>query len=124
MGKSVHDDVLDAAHNKSATCITITVCSAEPANYAAISGLVLASGTLVAGVGNGDYVIANGDVSGRKLTIAQQANLSITANGDATHIARDDGTTLLRVTTCATQTLTSGGTVTISAHDEEIEDPA
>jgi len=36
----------------------------------------------------------------------------------------DDGTTLQYVTTAPTQTLTSGGTVTVAAFEIEIADPA
>jgi len=123
MAKFSDDSVLDALLDKIATSVTLTVTSAQPANFAAISGVALASVALTAGDGNGDYTIANGDSSGRKLTIVQQSSVSITANGDATHICLDDGATLLHVTTCTTQTLTSGGTVTIPAWDSEIADP-
>lgn len=123
MGKSVHDDVLDASHAKTATGTRATVCSAEPANFAGIAAVKLADVTLTAGAGNGDWAISNGDVSGRKVTLLQQANVPITASGTATHIAIDDGSILLRVTTCTSQVLTSGGTVTIPATDFEIADP-
>jgi hypothetical protein len=36
------------------------------------------------------------------------ADVAYDASGDADHIAWDDGTTLLMVTTCDPQTLTSG----------------
>lgn len=124
MGKAVHNDVLDAALDKIATCITQSVCSAEPANFAGIAAVKLADATLTAGDGNGDYTIGDGDTSGRKITIAQQADVPIDVSGDATHIAYDDGATLLYVTTCTTQSLTSGGTVTVPAHDIEIADPS
>jgi len=124
MGKKVNDAVMDAACAKIATGVTLTVCSAEPADFAGIAAVALASSALIAGDGNGDYTIANGDTSGRKVTIAQQSNLSIDTSGDATHIAIDDGATLLLVTTCTTQTLTAGGTVTVPAFKDEIADAA
>lgn len=123
MGKKTADEVFDAACDKIATCVNLTVCSAEPANYAAISGVALAAAVLTAGDGNGDYVVADGDASGRKVTIGAQSAMSITASGDANHIALDDGSTLLEVTTCPTQTLTSGGTVSTAAFDSEFADP-
>ena len=123
MAKKVHDDVLDAAWDKVATCTRQTITSAEPANFAGIAAVLLADNTLTAGDGNGDYTIANGDTSGRKITVAQQAAVPIDASGTATHINYDDGTTLLYTTTCTSQALTSGGTVTIPAHDFEIADP-
>ena len=51
----------------------------------------------------------------RKLTIGELASKAVTASGDATHIAICSGTTLMAITTCTLQTLTSGNTVTIPA---------
>ena len=123
MAKAVHNGVLDAALDEVATAVTLTVTSAEPANYAGIAAVALASVTLTAGDGNGDYTIADGDTSGRKVTVAQQSAISITASGTATHVCLDDGVTLQYVTTCTSQVLTSGGTVTVPAWDIEIADP-
>jgi hypothetical protein len=102
---------------------TLTICSAQPANVAGIAAVRLAEVALTPGDGNGDFTIANGDTSGRKLTTAQQSAMSITASGDATHVVLDDGTNLY-VTTCTSQTLTAGGTVTCPAFDIEVADPA
>ena len=66
---------------------------------------------------------ANGDTNGRKTTINQQAAIAVDSSGDATHIALCTGAALLYVTTCTTQTLTSGNTVTVPAWDIEIADP-
>lgn len=121
MAKRVDDAFLDAFLQTLSGCTTFAVCSAEPANHAAIAGVTLAGATLTAGDGNGDYTIANGDTDGRKLTTLQQADLSITASGDAMYVVRSDGTNLV-VTTCTTQTLTSGGTVTVNAYDHTIRD--
>ena len=123
MAKTLHNDVLDAALAEFATAVTITVCTAEPANVAGIAAVALAEVTVTAGDGNGDYTIADGDASGRKLTIAQQADITIDTSGTATHLAYDDGTTLQGTNTVTSQALTSGGTVTIPAHDLEFADP-
>lgn len=123
MAKWANDSVMDAALDLVATATRMVVTSAQPANFAGIAVVALADVTLTAGDGNGDYTIANGDSSGRKLTVAQQASITIDSSGDATHVCLDDGTTLLYVTTCTTQTLTSGGTVTVPAFDIEIADP-
>jgi len=120
MAKLVVDAVLDAALTKIATGANITVCSAQPATYADIATYALASGALTAGDGNGDFTIGPGDTSGRKVQIAQQSNLSISTSGSATHVAIDDGAALLLVTTCTTQALTSGGTVTVPTFKDEI----
>ena len=123
MAKALPDVTLDALLEKIATGTRLTVLSGEPANFAGIAALLLASVVMTAGVGNGDYTKANGDTNGRKLTVLQQAAIAISASGTATHIAIDDGTSLLSVTTCVSQALTSGGTVTVPAHDIEIADP-
>ena len=120
MAKQVADAVLDAALTEIATSTTQTVCSAEPANYAGIAAVTLAAST----VAGADFTIADGTTSGRKTTVAEQAAVSITASGDATHVALDDGTTLQYVTTAPTQTLTSGGTVTVAAWEIEIASPS
>lgn len=120
----VHDDVLDAAHAEFAEATTMYVCSAQPANQAGIAAVALADIAMTPGLGNGDYSIANGDVSGRKVTVAAQNAIPIDASGNASHLAYSDGTRLLRVTDlAATQALTSGGTVSVPAHDVEIADP-
>lgn len=124
MAKAIPDAVLDVLLDEIATGTRMVVCSGQPANFAGIAAVALADVTLTAGDGNGDYTIANGDVSGRKLTVGQQSSVEIDATGDATHVSIDDGTNLLAVTTCTTQSLTDGGTVTIPAFDIEVSDPA
>lgn len=123
MAKRVEDIVLDGALDVTATGILMNVCSSEPATRAAAISTSLADVVLTAGDGNGDYVIANGDTSGRKITVSQQASVPIDATGTATHVAISSGTVLLLVTTCTSQALTSGGTVTVPAFDQEIADP-
>lgn len=128
MGKSVHDDVLDAMlDNIADNCTRVVVCSTEPTTYAeANATYALADVTVTAGDGNGDFTIANGDTSGRKLTLAQQTAVAIDSTGSAQHVALLDvsNSKLLLVTTCTAQTLTSGGTVTIPAFDMEVADPS
>jgi hypothetical protein len=123
MAKQSPDQILDAALNEIATSTRLVVCSAEPANFAGIAAVLLASVALTAGAGNGDFTIANGDTSGRKITVAQQASISVTNSGTATHVSLDDGTALQYVTTCTSQALTSGNTVTVPAWKVEIADP-
>lgn len=123
MAKAAPNSTIDAMLAEIATATRLVVCSGEPANFAGIAAVALADVTLTAGDGNGDYTIADGDVSGRKITVAQQADVEIDATGTATHVALDDGTDLIYVTTCTSQALTDGGTVTIPAWDVEVADP-
>jgi hypothetical protein len=112
---------MDAMLDKIATSTKLRVCSgaSNPADRAAAITATLASVDL----DSGDFAKADGDASGRKVTIAQQTNMAITTSGDATCVTLDDGTNLLYVTPATTQTLTSGGTVTSPAWKVEVGDP-
>ena len=123
MGKALHDDVLSAPCHEIAEGTTLVVCSAEPANYAGVAAVALADIALTPGDGNGDFTVGNGDTSGRKVRVAAQSAINIDASGTATHVVIHDGARLLAVTTCTSQALTSGGTVTVPAHDYEFADP-
>ena len=124
MAKSVHDDVLDAALDYIATNgDVIYICSAEPTTLTeATTTYALAD---IPSLTSSDYTgPANGDSSGRKLTVDQQTGVTIDTTGTATHVAIVDASTaLLYVTTCTSQSLTSGNTMTMNAFDIEIADP-
>jgi len=122
MGKALADAVFDAALAHIATCTRLDVCS-DVGTPTDLTG-TLAHVALTAGDGNGDYVIGDGDVSGRKLAVAQQAGISVTGNGTAKHIVLSVGGVIKAVTTCTDQVLTSGNTVTVPTFDIEITDPA
>ena len=121
MSKFVPDAVIDTLLDEIATATRMDAVSdvATPTDLTNS----LANVTLTAGDGNGDFTVGAGDTSGRKLTVAQQTGVSITATGDATHVVLSLGGTILDVTTCTTQTLTSGGTVTFPEWDHEVLDP-
>lgn len=120
MAKFANDLVMDAALDYIATGTIMTACSAQPTNRTeAVTTYALADVTLA----GGDYTKANGDSSGRKVTIAQKSNVPIDTTGTANHVAICDGTNLLLVTTCTSQALTAGGTVTFPAFKDEIADP-
>jgi len=122
MAKWQNDAMLDAALNYVAdngAQIDIVSDTATPTDLTNS----LASASLTTGAGNGVYSILDGDTSGRKLVIAEQTGLDVTASGDANHVVISDGVgTLLLITTCTTQTLTSGNKVDIPAFEDEIAD--
>lgn len=118
MVKKADNPFIDGGLDAIALCTLLSVCSAEPANKAAVAGLTLASVALT----GGDFVKADGDTNGRKVTVQQQLDMAISASGDANHVVIDNGADIY-VTTCTTQTLTNGGTVTVPAWDIEISDP-
>lgn len=118
MAKWQIDAMLDAALDYISTNSTeLYVCSSQPADRAAAITAALTGAATPSFQAN-----ANGDVSGRKLEVDAEADISITASGDATHIALCSGTTLLYVTTSTLQALSSGGTVTVPTWDIEIAD--
>jgi hypothetical protein len=120
MAKWTIDLVMDAALDYIATGTIMTVCSAQPTNRTeAVTTYALADVSLA----GGDFTKANGDSSGRKTTVAQKSNVTIDTTGTATHIAISDATNVILVTTCTSQALTAGGTVTVPSFKDEIGDP-
>lgn len=125
MAKWANDDVMDAALAVVATGNILTVCSTQPTTRTeAVTTYKLADVAVTPGDGNGDFTVGDGDVSGRKLTVAEQADIPVDSTGTATHVAICDGSDLLYVTTCTSQAINSGNTVTVPAWDIEIADPS
>ena len=118
MGKAASDGFIDGGLNAIDGCTVLHVCSAEPANFAGIAAVSLADVV----IDGSDFTKANGDTSGRKVTVAQQTDITIDNTGTATHVVISD-TTDIFVTTCTSQGLTAAGTVTVPAWDIEIADP-
>jgi hypothetical protein len=125
MPKTAPDAVMDAAFDYIDQADVLRVCSTLDSSptHAEIVTATLAS---VAITPDTDFTKADGDTSGRKVTVAAKSSVSVTASGDANHIAltTTSGSVVRYVTTCTTQTLTSGNTVNIPAWDIEIADPS
>jgi hypothetical protein len=97
-GKFLADSVLDAALAEIATGNQWHFVTQLPTTYAeATSTYSRANVTVTAGAGNGDYTLANGDVSGRKVTLAAKTAVTLTGNGTITHmcVVRSANSTLL-----------------------------
>jgi len=127
MAKFVPDATIDAMLDVIADNVDeINICSTQPTTFAEANATYeLGSVTVTTGDGGGDWTIANGDTSGRKLTLGEQTGVSIGTSGTAAHIAGTNGTdTLYFVTTCTSQAVTSGNTATIQTFDIEIQDAA
>lgn len=118
MGKAASDGYIDGGLDAIAGSTILHVCSAEPANFAGIAAVSLAD-VVIDGT---DFTKANGDTSGRKVTVAQQTDVTVDNTGTATHVVVSDGTDIY-VTTCTSQALTASNTVTVPAWDIEIADP-
>jgi hypothetical protein len=95
------------------------VCTGEPANYAAIAALQLATAVVV-----GSYSKSDGTPDGRLNTLPGQADLPITADGTANNYAISNGTdTLYAVADISNpQALTNGGTVSVASLLHTIRD--
>lgn len=123
MAKSASTAVLDGALDVVATGTILNVCSAQPTTYLEATSTYSLADVALTGA---SFTKAAGDVSGRKVTVAQQSAIPIDTTGTATHIAISTVTgSLLRiVTTCTSQALTAGGTVTVPAFDFEVSNPS
>lgn len=88
MGKVSPNAVLDAALTYVAASDRMVICTAEPATYAAATGIALANIAMTPGDGN-DYGIADDPAAGtgRKVTMVAKSTQAILASGNATHIA-------------------------------------
>ena len=114
----------DAVYNGSLAVIAdnvvrVDICTTEPTTYAeATTTYTVANYTVTAGDGNGDWTIAAGDTSGRKLTLGAQSGNNGTGTGAASFVAFTDGSsTLYGVIDGDGDTVNSGSPVNISAVD-------
>lgn len=127
MAKFAPDATIDGMLDVVALADEMYVCSGQPTDYADIANVDLIGPiTLTPGDGGGDFTIADGDVSGRKITVAAQNGASVATSGSATHIVLATGgaTDLLRyITTCAAQSVTAGNTANVGSWTVTIPDP-
>lgn len=130
MAKAQNDTMLDAALSTIRENVKrITVCSGQPATFNTAWDLKGGGGNALArltATSAGSFAaLANGDASGRKLTVNQHSGITASATGGGNHIALISSaaaSTLWYVTTATSQTITSGNSVTINAWDIEIAD--
>ena len=101
----------------------VDICSAEPTTYT--------EATSTNTLGNTNSITisapADGDTSGRKVTLSAISGASVTATGTATHFAITDTSNSRLLATgslSASQAVTSGNTFSLTAVDIEIPDPA
>lgn len=121
MSKAAPDPVMDAALDYVDLSDRMYLCSAQPANFAGIAAVLLATATMTP---NTDYPKSDG-TSGRKITVAAKSGLSVTASGSGTHVvlATNGDSTLRYVTTCPSVSVIAGGTVDIASWTIQIADP-
>ncbi len=116
------DAVMDGGPNYIKTnCTRVDVCTSEPANYAGIAAVTVGNYT----VSSSDFTLANGDVSGRKVTLGQKTGNNGTGTGAANFVVFSNGSsTLYGVINGDGDTINSGSPFTINAVDVwEVQDP-
>ena len=100
----------------------LDLCSQEPTNYTEATNTYSLGNQTSITIGT----IADGDVSGRKVTVSATSGGTIDATGTATHYAISNvaGTQLLAAGDLTTsQQVVSGNTFTTEAFDIELPDP-
>lgn len=125
MGKLVDDSVLDGALNIIKNNATqISVCKDTPTDYSTATTAGTHRLALKTGLTSGSYTGPADDASGRKLSTVEHAAISVSNSGTATHVCLcGTAATLYYVTTCTSQVLTAGNTVTIPIWKINIADP-
>jgi len=125
MTKFTNDAVMDAALDEIINnADEMNLCSVAPTTRTeAITTYSLADVV----IDSADFSKADGDVSGRKATVAAQNSVTVDASGMATHVAITDATRLLHVTELGTvrqNTAQAGGasTVTLDASASAVDD--
>jgi hypothetical protein len=125
MAKLVDDTVLDGALNIIKNNATqISVCADTPTTYSNATTAGAFRLALKTGLAAGDYTGPADDTSGRKLSTVAHSAISVSNSGTATHVCLcGTAATLYYVTTCTSQVLTAGNTVTIPMWKINIADP-
>ena len=132
MGKKLSDTYMDNGPQwLKDNASKLIVCDGEPTSYADATTLVSGGGKKLGevAVATGDFTLADGDTSGRKVTVAAKSDINIdnATGGDADHIAivYDSGSDLSLVTTIspAKTGLAQNDKVNTPAFDDEIADP-
>ena len=86
---SLSDAVFDAALGIVANATRLVLCSSEPATYAGVAGVTLATDTSITFTGPADHT------SGRKVTLAAQTGITPSSNGTVTRGCLTDGSSIL-----------------------------
>ncbi len=129
MAKWSNDNVMDKGLEWiQNNCDREILCSAQPTNYTEANATYAVADAPLTSGSAGDFTIADGDTSGRKITVAAKSNMDVDSAGDGNHIALVDdaaGGTLMYVTTLATPRngLLVGDKVNFPAWDIELYDP-
>ena len=132
MTKFIAEAALDAAFDYIATrADRLVLCAGAPATFTeantapAEGGKAVGARAIASGLGNGDFAVVAGPVSGRRLVLATQPEIAIGATASADHAALvDSGGELLSVTALTEpQAVTAGSVVTLRSFGHDLEQP-
>lgn len=116
-------EVLDPGLTNIKTNVTTLVfCSAQPANYAGIAAVALATKT---GIVAGDFTLADGNTGsgGRMVTVAAKTGMVPSANGTVAYVVGHNGTKIYYGTAVTSQPVTTAQTWDSPSHRLVIGDP-
>ena len=133
MAKSISHRALDAAFEYIADrADRLALLSGAPASAedaltpVGEGGRMLGLAELTPGLGNGDFALAAGAASGRRLVVSGRDGVAVLATGLADHLALvASGPSEVLVVTALAEALAvvAGGEVSIGAFSDEIADP-
>ncbi|HUF88146.1 MAG TPA: hypothetical protein VMM59_12250 [Thermohalobaculum sp.] len=134
MAKSMSHKALDAAFEHIASraeflvlCAGVPTSAAEAVTPAGEGGRMLGRAVMVPGLNNGDFAVAAGAVSGRRLVVNGRIGMAVLASGLADHlalVARRTDEVLLVTALAEPCEVIEGGTVAVCGFSSEIADPA
>lgn len=133
MAKSISHHALDAALAYIAErADTLALCTGAPTSAedaltpVGEGGRMLGLAPMVPGLGKGDFALAPGVISGRRLVVRGREGVAVVASGRADHLALVAATTgeVLVVTALVEPCeVREGGTVSVQGFSDEIADP-
>lgn len=99
----------------------LNLCDTLPTTYTEATSTYMLAQVAITGA---DYTLADGDTSGRKVTVAGQTGVTVTNDGTTLVAAITDSgnTDLLLYAPCTAIALNTGNTVNTTSFDWEISD--
>ena len=127
MAKVLNDNAIDQAFEYVKSNVNeLVLLNADPGTSYTQAHSAFALGRIA--VTSDDFTIANGDTSGRKITVSAQSSIGVDTTGNCNHVACNNttanSTEVVIVTEVTSQSLTAGNAASTNAFDDEIEDPA
>lgn len=127
--KYANDLIMDAALNYIKTnavkmyVTTAAISSASVVSYTKITSTAALTGA-ISTAAIASVALGAGDTSGKKLAIPEFASVAVVASGAAARVClvNSSGSVVVYTTTCTSQSVVSGNTITIPTWDIEIRD--